>query len=213
MAGGLYQAVFGVANENNADNLFEIGNGKLDTSGNVIQRANAFAVTRDGRVKVQNLDSSAYEENDLVPIAVMAQGFQMLEENRHIQNGSADGSIQTKYGAASAVGSAAFGTHTQANAEASMACGAHTIADQSAQTVVGKYNRTSKRNGSVFVVGGGDSNEYRRNALEVMQDGEIIIRWEGNYYSLNSMLNLISNAFVKGTAQENKAFFDAAKQQ
>jgi hypothetical protein len=162
---------------------------------------------------VQNLDVNTYEENDLVPMAVMAQGLKIIEADRYIQNGGADGSVQTKYGTASAVGAAAFGTHTQANAEASMACGAHTIADQYAQTVVGKYNRKSQRSGSVFVVGGGDSNEYRRNALEVMQDGEIIIRWEGNYYSLNSMLNLISNAFVKGTAQENKAFFDAAKKQ
>jgi hypothetical protein len=213
IAGGLYQAVFGVANANNTNNLFEIGNGKLDENGNVIERVNAFAVTRDGRVKVQNLDVNTYEENDLVPMAVMAQGLKIIEADRYIQNGGADGSVQTKYGTASAVGAAAFGTHTQANAEASMACGAHTIADQYAQTVVGKYNRKSQRSGSVFVVGGGDSNEYRRNALEVMQDGEIIIRWEGNYYSLNSMLNLISNAFVKGTAQENKAFFDAAKKQ
>ena len=211
VASGLYQAVFGVANKNNVNNLFEIGNGKLDESGNIIERVNAFAVTRDGRVKVQNLDVNTYEENDLVPMAVIAQSLQMIETDRYIQNGGADGSVQTKYGTASAVGSAAFGTHTQANAEASLSCGAYTVANQYAQTVVGKYNKTSSRSGSVFVVGGGESNENRRNALEVMQDGEIIIRWEGSYYSLNSMLNLIANAFIKGSAEENKAFFDLAK--
>ena len=211
LAAGTYQAVFGVANANNVDNLFEIGNGKLDASGNVTKRENAFAVTRDGRVKVQNLDGNTYEENDLVPMAVMTQGLDMIEAGRYIQNGSWDGSIQTKYGFAGAVGAVALGTNTSASAEASMSCGDHTVATQYAQTVVGKYNKTSTRSGSVFVVGGGESNESRKNALEVMQDGEIIIRWEGNYYGLNSMLNLIANAFVKGNAEENKAFFDAAK--
>jgi hypothetical protein len=207
VAGGTYQAVFGVANENNTDNLFEIGNGKLDENGNVIERVNALAVTRDGRVKVQNLDLSAMEVNDLVPMAVLTQGIKMIEENRNIQNGDADGSIQQKYGAANAVGAAAFGTHTQANAEASLSCGAHTIADQYAQTVVGKYNNKTSRNGSLFVVGGGVSDSERRNTLEVISDGEIVIYWEGAYYSLNNMLNLIANAHG-GTS-----FFDAAKKE
>lgn len=204
IAGGLYQAVFGVANENNVDNLFEIGNGELDENGNVIKRVNALAVTRDGRVKVQNLNIEDMEVNDLVPMAVLTQDIETIEANRNIQNGAADGSIQQKYGTANAVGAAAFGTHTQANAEASISCGAHTIAGQYAQTVVGKYNKPG-RVGSVFVVGGGDSNEYRKNALEVISDGEIVIYWEGNYYSLNNMLNLIANA------HGDPAFFDAAK--
>ena len=206
VAGGMYQAVFGVANENNTDNLFEIGNGKLDENGNVLERVNAFAVTRDGRVKVQNLDLNAMEVNDLVPMAVLTQGIEMLETNRNIQNGDADGSIQQKYGTANEVGAAAFGTHTQAHAEAAMACGAHTIADRYAQTVVGKYNKIG-RAGSVFVVGGGESDTTRCNALEVLQDGEIIIRWNGNDYSLNLMLNLIANA------HGGPSFFDAAIRQ
>lgn len=205
VAAGTYQAVFGVANENNVDNLFEIGNGKLDTSGNVTQRANAFAVTRDGRVKVQNLDVNTYEENDLVPMAVMVQSLQMIEADRYIQNGNADGSVQTKYGAANAVGAAAFGTHTRANAEASMATGAYTVADKYAQTVVGKYNNKRSRSDSLFVVGAGADDVNRKNALEVISDGEIVIYWEGNYYSLNNMLNLIANKYG------GKSFFDAAK--
>lgn len=205
VAGGTYQAVFGVANENNVDNLFEIGNGKLDESGNVVERVNAFAVTRDGRVKVQNLNGEAYEENDLVPVALMAQAFEAAEADRYIQNGGEDGSVQTKYGTASAVGAAAFGTHTQANAEASMATGAYTVADRYAQTVVGKYNNKTSRNGSLFVVGAGEDGVNRKNALEVISDGEIVIYWEGAYYSLNNMLNLIANAHG-GTS-----FFDAAK--
>lgn len=207
VAGGLYQAVFGVANENNTDNLFEIGNGKLAEDGSVLERANALAVTRDGRVKVQNLDMSAMEVNDLVPMAVLTQIYEATEAERNIQNGNADGSIQQKYGTVNGVGAAAFGTHTQANAEAAMACGAHTIANQYAQTVVGKYNKMDSASGSVFVVGGGESEASRRNALEILQDGEIIIRWKENYYSLNAMLQLIANA------NNGDSFFDAAKKQ
>ena len=205
VAGGMYQAVFGVANENNMDNLFEIGNGKLDENGNATKRANAFAVTRDGRVKVQNLDMNAYEENDLVPMAVVTEGLRLIEADRYIQNGDADGSVQTKYGSTSAVGAAAFGTHTQANAEASMATGAYTVADRYAQTVVGKYNNKTSRGGSLFVVGGGQDDANRKNALEVISDGEIVIYWEGAYYSLNNMLNLIANNYG------GKSFFDLAK--
>lgn len=215
VAGGLYQAVFGVANENNTDNLFEIGNGKLDAKGNVIKRENAFAVTRDGRVKVQNLNIQDMEVNDLVPMAVLNQTAANLtislqtklndyQVGQYIRNGSANGSIQQKYGSASQVGAAAFGTHTQANAEASMSCGAHTVADKYAQTVVGKFNNIISREGSLFVIGGG-GDKARKNVLEVISDGEIIIYWEGNYYSLNLMLNLIANKFG-GTS-----FFDEAK--
>lgn len=214
-ASGLYQAVFGVANKNNTDNLFEIGNGKLDEHGNVVERVNALAVTRDGRVKVQNLNIEAMEVNDLVPMAVMTEvgqnmiaavenQLQNYQMGQYIQNGSMDGAIQQKYGHANGVGAAAFGTHTYANAEASMAAGAHTVADKYAQTVVGKYNKNG-RNGSVFVVGGGESDASRHNALEVLQDGEIIIRWKGVDYSLNTMLQLIANA------HGGDLFFDVAK--
>lgn len=205
-ANGLYQAVFGVANANNVDNLFEIGNGKLDDNGNVLERVNAFAVTRDGRVKVQNLDMNTYEENDLAPIAVISQRIAALEADRYIHNGDADGSVKTKYGTALGVGSAAFGTYAEAKAEASVALGAYTVTDQYGQVAVGKFNKPG-RNGSVFVVGGGSGDGFRHNALEVIHDGEIIILWEGNYYSLNLMLNLISNA------HGGPSFFDAAKKQ
>lgn len=87
----------------------------------------------------------------------------------------------------------AEGYNTKAIGNYSHASGFETTADQSAQTVVGQYNKESHV-GSVFVVGGGESAAARKNALEVLRDGEIIIRWNDNYYSLNLMLNLISNA-------------------
>lgn len=107
----------------------------------------------------------------------------------------------------------ADGYNTKAIANYSHASGFETIADQPAQTVVGKYNKENSSRGSVFVVGGGDDGAIhgRRNAFEVIHDGTIYILWEGNYYSLNNMLNLIANAFVKGRVDENIAFFDAAK--
>lgn len=216
VAGGLYQAVFGVANKNNVDNLFEIGNGKLDESGNVIERVNAFAVTRDGRVKVQNLNIDDMEVNDLVPMAVVQIAAENLatavyeelnnyQEKQYVQNGTADGSTAQKYCTATGVGSASFGTHNQAKAEASLACGAYTTTDRYAQTVVGQYNNKLSRQGSLFVVGGGASDTNRKNALEVISDGEIIIYWNNAYYSLNLMLNLISNA------HGGPDFFEAAK--
>lgn len=216
VAGGLYQAVFGVANKNNVDNLFEIGNGKLDENGNVVERVNAFAVTRDGRVKVQNLNIEDMEVNDLVPMAIVQTAAESLvtafqtelqnyQENQYIHNGTADGSTAQKYGTATGVGSAAFGTYSNALTEASMACGAYTITNNYAQTVVGKYNDGTRANGSLFVVGVGSDRDHRINGIEVIEGGEIIIRWEGNYYSLNLMLNLISNA------HGGPDFFEAAK--
>lgn len=99
----------------------------------------------------------------------------------------------------------ADGYKTKAIANYSQASGFETIADRDAQTVVGQYNNKTSRSGSLFVVGGGTSDSERKNALEVISDGEIVIYWEGNYYSLNNMLNLIANKFG------GKSFFDLAK--
>lgn len=99
----------------------------------------------------------------------------------------------------------AEGYNTKAIANYSHASGFETIADKEAQTVVGKYNNRESRNGSLFVVGAGGNDGSRKNALEVISDGEIVIYWEGTYYSLNNMLNLIANKWG------GKSFFDLAK--
>ena len=99
----------------------------------------------------------------------------------------------------------AEGCNTKAYGTYSHASGFETVADRVAQTVVGKFNNETSREGSLFVVGAGASDSERKNALEVISDGEIVIYWEGNYYSLNLMLNLISNA------HGGPSFFDAAK--
>lgn len=99
----------------------------------------------------------------------------------------------------------AEGYNTKALGNYSHASGFNTVASATAQTVVGQYNKIDSRDGSVFVVGGGEDETTRKNALEVIRDGEIVIYWEGAYYSLNLMLNLIANA------HGGNSFFDGAK--
>lgn len=101
----------------------------------------------------------------------------------------------------------ADGYNTKAIANYSRASGFETIASKDAQTVVGKYNNETSRNGSLFVVGAGESASKRKNVLEVISDGEIVVYWEGAYYSLNLMFNLIANA------HGGPSFFDLAKKQ
>ena len=104
----------------------------------------------------------------------------------------------------------ATGTDTRVRGYAASAHGSHTIADQIAQTVVGQYNDynfTKDGFHSLFQVGCGSNEESRVNGINIGEGGEIIIRWEGAYYSLNLMLNLISNA------HGGPSFFDAAKKQ
>lgn len=100
----------------------------------------------------------------------------------------------------------ADGYKTKAIANYSHASGFETIADRDAQTVVGRFNDSSHE-GSLFVVGAGNNTQEKINGLEVIQGGEIVVRWEGNYYSLNLMLNLIANKFG------GVSFFDEAKKQ
>ena len=60
------QAAFGVNNSNDANTLFEVGCGGLikDADGNIIDKANAFSVMRDGRAKVYNI--WAEDDNDII---------------------------------------------------------------------------------------------------------------------------------------------------
>lgn len=100
----------------------------------------------------------------------------------------------------------AEGYNTKAIGNYSHASGFETVAASDAQTVVGKYNAVSPSGiYSLFVVGAGTSDESRKNSLEVLQSGEIVIRWNEQYYSLNSMLSLIANKFG------GNSFYDEAK--
>ena len=103
----------------------------------------------------------------------------------------------------------AEGYGTKAAGNYSHAGGFETIADKDYQTIVGKHNRTSSREGSLFVVGGGSSADSRRNVLEVLNDGEIVIFLNGSYYSLNDILNLLANKF--GGFDSADSYFNVAK--
>ncbi len=89
----------------------------------------------------------------------------------------------------------AEGYNTKALANYSHTAGIHTVADKDGQTVVGRYNNLTSQEGSVFVVGGGQDEHNRKNALEVIQNGEIILFLNNSYYSLNDILNLLANKF------------------
>jgi hypothetical protein len=118
-----------------------------------------------------------------------------------------DGQIYKVSNPEKGIAAHADGYNTKAIANYSHASGFETVADKDAQTVVGQYNNETSRNGSLFVVGAGNNDAERINGLEVIQGGEVVIRWEGAYYSLNLMLNLIANA------HGGPSFFDLAKKQ
>ena len=104
----------------------------------------------------------------------------------------------------------AEGYQTVALGNYSHAGGYGTIADYAYQTVIGKYNDKSYT-GSLFAVGNGTSENNKKTKFEVTSGDGIIILWEGNYYSLDNMLNLIANKFVGGSKEQNIAFFNNAK--
>lgn len=67
----------------------------------------------------------------------------------------------------------AFGSYSIAANECiasgnnSIAVGNHTVADQPDLTAVGRYNSTSEDGGDLFIVGCGNNNDDRKNALQV----------------------------------------------
>jgi hypothetical protein len=77
----------------------------------------------------------------------------------------------------------------------SHAAGSYVEADQFAQTVVGRYNDknavrdySDPRGGSLFQVGIGTSAEDRKNAINILGDGDIVLYWNGAYYSLHKII-------------------------
>lgn len=102
----------------------------------------------------------------------------------------------------------AEGYNTKAIGNYSHAGGFETIANEQAQTVVGQYNDPNfyKANfHSVFQVGCGSSENDRLNALNICEGGEMIIRWNNGYYSLDSILNIMNNManMIGGTTGKN----------
>ena len=101
----------------------------------------------------------------------------------------------------------ATGTDTRVSGYAASAHGSHTIANQTAQCVVGQYNDinfTKEGFHSLFQIGCGSNEGSRLNGFNISEGGEIIIHWNGAYYSLQNIFNLLAN-------QLGYDFFDAAK--
>ena len=69
VAGHAYQTVVGVANDNNVESLFEVGNGKLDVDGNVVEQSTAFRVMRNGKVKIK--DIWAKDDDDVIALGFL----------------------------------------------------------------------------------------------------------------------------------------------
>ena len=69
VAGHSYQTVVGVANDNNVESLFEVGNGTLDEAGNVVEHSTAFRVMRNGKVKIK--DIWAKEDDDVIALGFL----------------------------------------------------------------------------------------------------------------------------------------------
>jgi hypothetical protein len=69
VAGHAYQTVVGVANDNNVESLFEVGNGELDVDGNVVEQSTAFRVMRNGKVKIK--DIWAKEDDDVIALGFL----------------------------------------------------------------------------------------------------------------------------------------------
>ena len=78
------------------------------------------------------------------------------------------------YTVASGFAGHAEGYETTASAYASSAGGYYTVADQAYQTAVGKYN-AANQSGVLFAVGNGDGVDNRSDALQVKEDGSIVV--------------------------------------
>jgi hypothetical protein len=79
VAGYPYQTVVGVANDNNVESLFEVGNGTLDddpNGANVVERSTAFRVMRNGKVKIK--DIWAKEDDDVIALGFL--NYRLNEE-------------------------------------------------------------------------------------------------------------------------------------
>lgn len=113
------------------------------------------------------------------------------------------------------VAAAAFGIDVNAEGYCSAVLGQQVTAKESNQVVVGQYNDTSSmKEGfhSLFQVGCGNATTDI-NGLNVGEGGEIIVYWNGGYYSLTDILSIINNFIttVNATAGMGLQTFDAAK--
>ena len=86
----------------------------------------------------------------------------------------------------------AEGYKTQAKGENSHAEGFNTIANNTAEHACGKFNVSTtggtEAENTLFSVGCGKKQNNRENAFEIKENGDIYIKFEGGYVTLQSIL-------------------------
>lgn len=131
VAGHAYQTVVGVANDNNVESLFEVGNGELDENGDVVEPSTAFRVMRNGKVKIK--DVWAEEDDDVIALGffnhrlneeILPQIGEAVDPYLILTSGREDKtSIQAPGCTASGLYSTALGHSTGAKGDYSVAIG------------------------------------------------------------------------------------------
>ena len=261
VAGHPYQTVVGVANDNNVESLFEVGNGTLNADGNVISPSTAFRVMRNGKVKIK--DIWAKEDDDVIALGFLnyclneelmpqineyltaeltsirnsieaesnaVKPYLIFTSDREdkmsaqmpvctasglhsvalVRDASASADYTAAIGksvSATAPYAIAMGVNSQATNEAAFAAGVNATASGAHsramgtnvnagyvyQTVIGKNNLNKE--GTLFEIGNGADADNRGNAFEVYTEGDVAIRYNGQMYSLQKILEAL-NGFI-----------------
>ena len=94
------------------------------------------------------------------------------------------------------------GDTQKANGEYSFSEGQHTVANNRSEHALGEYNKSNKANdtfgdegNTLFSIGNGTSESDRKNAFEVMQNGDIYIYVKGERVCLNDILASLNQKY------------------
>lgn len=137
VAGHPYQTVVGVANDNNVESLFEVGNGTLDddpNGANVVERSTAFRVMRNGKVKIK--DIWAKEDDDVIALGFL--NYLLNEEFLPRITDAVDGELNTIRSSLLLTGDTIQAPTCTANGLYSVALGNNATANNDYTTAIGK---------------------------------------------------------------------------
>lgn len=94
------------------------------------------------------------------------------------------------------------GDTQEANGAYSFSEGQHTVANNRSEHALGEYNKSNKANdtfgdegNTLFSIGNGTSESDRKNAFEVMQNGDIYIYVKGERVCLNDILASLNQKY------------------
>ena len=191
----------GKYNLSNANTIHSIGIGTADNA-----RANAVEVTSDGKTYIKGI--GGYTGNNQLlasDLATVVDDLNTDLSNVPFEwNQQQDSGVQLKGAGASATGFLAYaegshtvaggdyahaeGDHSVASGLASYAGGIETHAANDGEAAFGMYNKTNVSNTlagqTIHSVGVGSEDE-RKNAFEIMQNGDIYVLGVGGYNGIN----------------------------